>query len=408
MRRILLAFVLLGLLLPVPGAAVLKLDNIYFDPAIIAAGDEVDIVVQYHDTFVEDQQDKMDDPDFRFRVWIEPDDTLSTNYVTLHDAAGDDLYGAIYSGGHYNKRFRVKVDADAPAGDYEFRLVGQWYEDGAPVGAEKYVRFRMPVKKEGIVLGVGSLTTTPAEVRPGDDYVHLTTVIENSGEKAAKDVEVTLVPPEGLEASYSGDNRVWIGMLESGGQREASFYLDVSDDVEPGSYDLRFRSEYMDVDHNEYQESFTLPFRLKPRPHLEVVDVRGEGLAGRSGKLYVTLENTGSEDAESVDVRIIKNSVQPFSTDVRSDYLGVLSPGENATALFDLDVRRDAEPKEYGIKLLVRAKGDSDSGDDDIYTFNREAEFDVTGKAPNTLLFFGGGGLALVLLGLLVSRVRRS
>ena len=44
-----------------------------------------------------------------------PDDAISQNYLTIQDPLGDDIKGAVFSGGFYNKRFRVKVDSDAPA-----------------------------------------------------------------------------------------------------------------------------------------------------------------------------------------------------------------------------------------------------------------------------------------------------
>ena len=113
-----------------------------------------------------------------------------------------------------------------------------------------------------------------------------------------------------------------------------------------------------------------LPFLVKARPNLEIVSVEGSGLAGKTADLYITVKNVGTEDAESTDVRLIKQSAQPFSTDVRSDYLGLIAPGEEAVAVFHLDVSSDAEIKEHDLKLIIRAKGDSDSGDDNIYLFS--------------------------------------
>lgn len=162
----------------------------------------------------------------------------------------------------------------------------------------------------------------------------------------------------------------------------------------------------MDTDNNNYQSTITLPFLVKPRPYLEVVSVEGSGLAGGSAKLKVTLKNTGSEDAESVDVRLVKQAAQPFTTDVRSDYLGVIAPGEEATAIFDLNIDRSAEAKVHDLKLIVRAKGDSDTGDDNIYTYNRNAGLEVTGKVKNSFLIFGLA--AIVVIGLVIAvSVRR-
>ena len=163
----------------------------------------------------------------------------------------------------------------------------------------------------------------------------------------------------------------------------------------------------MDVDNNRYQKTEELPFRIKPRPYLEVVSSQGSAIAGKDAKLSVVVKNTGQESAEAVEVRIIKQSAQPFSMDVRSDYLGELEPGEEATAVFNLGVASDAELKEYSLKLLIRSKGDSDEGDDNIYTYTRRAQFEVTGKANNYLLYIGIILAAIIIIAVGVRGLRK-
>lgn len=404
MNRTILGIALLFSVLPLAEAA-LVLDDIHFDPAIIASGDEVDIVIQYHDdsSFA---SSRVGDPDYRFAVRLESDDDLTREYVRVQDREGDDLRGIILAGGYYNKRFRVKVAQDAPPGNYEFRLVGQWYRDGQPEASEQFLRFTMPVKKEGIILDVASLVTTPSAIRPGDDYVELTTRLENVGEKDAKRVELRLSAPEGITASYSDDNRQWIGRVNAGEAQEVTFFLDVVEDVAPGTYPLTFTMEYLDLDNNAYATARELQLRIKEAPRLEVVNVSGWGRAGGTAELRVTVRNVGTEAAEATDVRLLKQSAQPFTMDVRSDYLGELEPGQERTAHFMMDVSRGAVLKEHDVQLLLRAKGDSDRGDDAIYTFTRHATLSVTGTAPNVLLWVGVAASLIVVLVLIVKVAR--
>ena len=72
----------------------LVLDTIQFDPAIIAAGDEVDIVVQFHHDTSSLERQWVGNEDYTFAVMLESDDSLTKNYVTLQDAEGDDLRGS--------------------------------------------------------------------------------------------------------------------------------------------------------------------------------------------------------------------------------------------------------------------------------------------------------------------------
>lgn len=408
-RMVLLVIALLALMtLFAPAVfAELKLDDIYFDPAIVASGDEVDIVIQYHDEQSPLDEDRVGDSRYTFEVSIVPDDALAEQYVLIQDARGDDVQGRIYGGQHYNKVFRVKVLPNAPAGSYQFKMIGQWYRDGVALDTQRSVRFFMPVKREGIILDVATIETQPAEVRPGDDFVQVTTYVENVGEKDAKSVEITLIVPGGFEASYADDNRMWAGRINAGERKEVTFHLDVGEDMQSGAYDLSFDMAYMDLDNNRYLKTVGLPFRVKPRPHLEVVETRGEGVAGRTTQLVVVVANTGEESAEAVDVRLIKQSSQPFTFDVRSDYVGELEPGEQGEAIFDIHTLGEADLKSHDFNVLIRAAGDSDEGDDNIYTFSRRASFPVNSRAVNWWLW-SGVGLAIVVLFVILVRMSAS
>lgn len=396
MKKLYLIMILI-FALPIVSAK-LEMDSISFDPAIIAAGDEVDIVIQFHGESYSSNEDRYGNPDYKFIVTLEPDDTLTQKYVTIQDAKGDNIQGSVIAGNYYNKIFRVKINGDAPAGNYEFKLTGNWYYKGEMEESSQQVKFKMPVKKEGIILDISTLNTFPGEVRPGDNYVKITGNIENVGDKNSKSIEINLELPEGLEPSYSDNNRKSIGGLKVSESKEVNFYVDIDENIEDGVYNIKYKFTYMDLDNNHYTEEKTIPFLIKSRPYLEVVDVQGNGTVGGTTKLYVTIKNTGKESAESVDVRIIKQNSQPFNIDVRSDYIGELEPGEEGIAVFDVKTNKEAQLKTHYFKLLVRSKGDSDEGDDNIYTYNRKAEFNVNSTAKNMNLYYGGGALGIILL----------
>ena len=175
-------------------------------------------------------------------------------------------------------------------------------------------------------------------------------------------------------------------------------------------YDLNLAFNYMDLDDNKYSKKVAIPFLVKERPNIEVVDVKGEGKAGSKITLEVTLKNTGTEDAEAVDARLITQSSQPFSFDSRSNYIGELKPGETGKAVFKVKIDKDAEFKEHFLKMLIRAKGDSDKGDENIYTFNRRATINVNGKKTNPItgMFVGIGiVLAIVIIGLVIFKIAK-
>jgi hypothetical protein len=378
-------------------SASLVLDRIQFDPAIITAGDDIDIIIQYHDDSSSENDNKIGNPEYNFRTWIEPDDTVSEDYILILDSEGDNLYGTVYSGEQYNKKFRIKVLSNAPSGTYEMMLKGQWYKGNEPFGLEMSIRFNIDVKREGIILNIASLETVPSEIRPGDNYVKIITRIENVGSKDAKAIELDVTTPSGITASYSNDNRLWIGRLNAGESKEFTTFIDVEENVTPGLYYVKYDYVYSDLDDNKYTKDQLIPLRIKESPYLDIVNVQGEGAAGSKTKLYVTVKNTGTESAELVDVRIMKQSVQPFAVDVRSDYIGELAPGEEGVAVFEINILSEAAVKEHDLKVLIRAKGDTDEGDDNIYTFSRNASINVT-PAKNTKLIYAVVIVAVALI----------
>ena len=364
-------------------SANIEVEGISFDPAIIAAGDEVDITVNFREVIPSGSSTdiKANAPEYTLNVFLEPSDTISEKHIAILDAKGDSNIGHLFSAGVWRKTFRVKVNNDAIPGNYELKFNFQYVKDGVPEDASFVHKFMLPVKREGIILGIANIITKPTAVRPGDDFVEITTYIENSGSKSAKSIEAKLSIPNGLEHSYSDNNRKWIGMLSPNESKQISFFVNIDEDAASKQYDLDLTLDYADLDNNKNAKEVSFPLLVKEKPNIEVVDVKGTGLAGSGITLEVILKNTGTEDAEAVDARIIKQSSQPFSFDLRSNYVGELQVSETGKAVFTIKIDKDAEQKEHNLKLLIRAKGDNN-----IYTFNRGAIINVNGKKVNPIV----------------------
>ena len=388
-----LILIMMILILAKGSFAQLQMDSITYDPAIIAAGDEVSIVLQYHEDELavdyDDIKNGIGNSDYTFKVSLENDDSLTEKYTIIQDSVGDNLHGSVYLGDKFNKVFKIKILNNAPAGNYQFKLVGQWYKDGKQIEEPRILRFYMPVKKEGIIMGIGSTITSPSEVRSGDDFVQITSKIENSGEKDAKAIEVILKTPKGFKPSYSDNNRKWIGRINAGNSESSNFFIDISDDVKKGTYNFEYVINYRDLDDNTYNKTIKVPFLVKSHPYFKITNIEGVGTIGKTSKLKITIKNVGEESAESVDVRMLKQNSQPFNFDVRSDYLGEIKPGEEAVSIFNIKTNRDAELKDYNLQLIIRSKGDSDEGDDNIYTYTTSANFKVAKKSINYFLWSG-------------------
>ena len=382
--------------------AAVEFDSVSFDPAVITAGDEVDVTINFHDEAFYDTLAQYKGT--ALKVFLDPADTISEKYLMIPDATGSPNVGHLFAQGVWRKTFRVKVSNDASPAKYKLRVKFQYYVDDKPLDVAKVHDFFIDVKKEGIILGVANIVTVPSAVRPGDNYVELDTYVENAGNKNAKSVEAILSLPDKLKHSYTNSNRLWIGKVAVNESKKATFFINVEEDAKPIKYHLEQEFNYMDLDNNKYTKKVTMPFLVKEKPIIDVVDVKGNGKAGSTANLEVYLKNTGTEDAEAVDARLITQSSQPFSFDSRSNYVGELKVGEIAKAVFKVKIDKDAEMKEHFIKLLVRAKGDSDKGDENIYTFNRRASIKVEGKESNKIIGIGITAVIIV-LGLIVFKI---
>ncbi len=406
MKKIILYMVVLLSLIYSAGAE-LVLDNIQFDPAVISAGDEVDIVVQYHAEYSQSIAGRLGNPDYRFIVELEPDDTLTREYVLIEDATGDNLHGVVFGNDLYNVKYRVRVSPSAPQGNYEFRLSGWWEYKGERLEGEEFIKFVMQVKKEGVILDVSSLTSDPAIVRPGDDGVSLFLSVDNAGHTIAKSIEVQLNEAKGIKPSFADNNQKYLGLLSAGESKNVQFSVDVTDDTPPGKYDLSVRIFYRDEDDNEFTVFRTVAMRVDTKPILHVTGTRSSIQQGGSGVIEIDLINDGFERAEAVDVRILKDALQPFETSIRSAYVGDVEPNQTVTVSFPITVDKDANPQNYSLSLLLRARGDSDAGNNNIYTFRRSAQIIVTPADSSTKWYYLFIALLTILAAIAVWRYKK-
>src|SRR3990167_8406339 len=147
-------------------SASIKVEGITFDPAIIAAGDEVDITVNFRE-FVSpggSSNIEANEPEYSLNVFLEPSDTISKEHITILDAEGGSNIGHLFASSEvWKKTFRVKVNNDAVPANYELKLRFQYEKNGVPEGAFLVHRFIIPVKHEGIVLGIANIVTEPSD-----------------------------------------------------------------------------------------------------------------------------------------------------------------------------------------------------------------------------------------------------
>src|SRR3989344_8063082 len=118
-------------------SANIEVEGISFDPAIIAAGDEVGITVNFREMVSPGSSSdiKANKPEYTLNVFLEPSDTISEKHITILDAKGDSNIGHLFALGVWKKTFRVKVNNDAVPANYELKLKFQYEKNGVPEDA---------------------------------------------------------------------------------------------------------------------------------------------------------------------------------------------------------------------------------------------------------------------------------
>ncbi len=250
-------------------------------------------------------------------------------------------------------------------------------------------------------LGFSNVLTTPNEIRPGDRYVRIYTMVFNSGEETAKNVKIYLETKFPFEDSWSNCNSVFVGMLRPGEARRVVFVVNVNKHAKARKYEIPVKITWKGPKSKEHMKTENITIEVKPRPVFEVKAITTELFTGRTGEIKIQVKNIGEEKAEDVKVTAIKSTYQPFEYIKKTDTIGELSPGENGTAVLKISVDKDAVEKEYSITLQIRAIGDREAGDNNVYVINKAIKVRVIKEKEThkrivlvTCLFILGVGIA--------------
>lgn len=381
-------------------SAVPEIDAVSFDPAFVSAGDTVNISANMHET---QTLNTHWDKDKTLKAVLKPDNRLSREYVTIVEDR-DESIGFLYPEGVWNQNYQVKVDSNAPTGNYRFEIHFKYKDSEESLSfIEDFV---MPVEKEGVELSTNTLSTDPRQPRPGDDYVTQSIQITNTGNKPVEEIEIYPETPENIELAYSDDEKFYIDRINAGETTRIDLGLELDEDLAPGRHSIKLETLFEDTDSNQYNNTLGAPIRVEGRPDLELVSSEFNMKAGDSETIKLEIKNTGSQDAESVTARLLSERTQPFSLADRSDYIGEIKAGETGEAVLKIKSDRSASQKTHELKIQLRSSGDSEEGDSSTYTFTETQKVKLEGKTHSLILYAGLVG-ALIVLAILTYRIRK-
>ena len=327
---------------------------------------------------------------FAFEAGDSPDKSFGTSVGT-----GDDKV-------YYVLHYKLKVADNALKGTYNVTL-GWTTGDGWT--KQEFPIYVDPQRSDFVI---GALVTSPEKLIAGTDEAKLSVNLENIGDGDAKNSKVKLLLPEGFKPTYSYSDEDSPGIIESGKSKQINFYVDIDENIGDGDYKANLEISYKDE--NDESDSYItktldLKIPLRPAPLLIVDSVTSEPeqlVPGAEAVIKVKVKNTGNEKAQSVSLRVFKDSSQPFEFSEKSDFIGKLEPGESGEAAVRFTIDKNAVAKKYLLDVELRGIDKNDN----VQIFRRTVLLTTDEETQNfPLKTFGlmGGFLVISLVGVVHS-----
>ncbi|MDP3103953.1 MAG: CARDB domain-containing protein [Candidatus Methanoperedens sp.] len=325
----------------------IQMNFMYQDPDPADAGKYIDIRWQIVNTIGGATENLRFRLDAGYPFLFEAGDTPDKNLGTSVGTSEKEVY--------YVLHYKLKVADNALKGTYNVTL---GYSTGEG-WTNKVFQIYIDPKRSDFV--VGALVTSPEKLIAGTDEAKLSVNIDNIGKGNAQNVKVKLLLPSGFKPTYSYSDEDSIGILEKGKSKTSNFYVDIAEDVTEGEYGTKLNITYRDENDEENQyrtKTLDLKIPIKPAPHLVIESVTYSPekiMPGTNTDILIKVKNTGTQKAESVSLRVFKDSAQPFKFSEKSDFIGKLEPGDTGEAVIRLTVESAAVAKKYLLDVEIRA-----------------------------------------------------
>jgi len=261
--------------------------------------------------------------------------------TTISKVAGD-----IDAGRSFTLGYTVNIDSNAKEGIYRYSLQTSYKSARELQQINTNALIDVPIWKGE--LHIQSLFTLPTKIYPASKQVVLKVGIVNTGNGAAKDVQLQLVLKPPFAASSSSSDQIYVGNIAPGQPSEVDFIVDVASDAQFGQYSIVL---------GEQAGGSMIPIGqvslyINEKVNFEITSVTPDTVSsGDSGRvIQVALKNAGSVKADSVRVQL---RVGNFFTGTLTDFLGTMLAGETKVAFFTVDIDSKAQPGPFNLDLRL-------------------------------------------------------
>jgi len=173
----------------------------------------------------------------------------------------------------------------------------------------------------------------PDSVAPGNDF-NATIVLENTGELAASNLKITV---NSSTSSIVPKTPSTVQIARLGPGEKIPIFMDFSTDKKSllGIRPVNLVLDYQEPDGSYQQQVETLGISIRGKAQLDISQITTDPVRITEGDqftLVIRIENTGTDDAKSVDARI-----EIPITGTKEAFVGKIEPGNDAPAPFNLE-----------------------------------------------------------------------
>lgn len=300
-----------------------------------------------------------DDAEIRFKVRNTGNTAAENVEVNIKDSFPFQLkpdrkrtyeLGTVSPGEEYHITAEVLVAEDAPDGQNDLKVE---ISNGDSFSVTQNIP--ISVQSSNVDLNLANLQTAPTSLMPDTDDNQLTVEVVNNGEKTAENVVLNLDLPSFFKKTSSFSSRQALGNIQAGEIKPATFNFDIAKNASSGEVEIPAEVSYSAGNETgTITKQLSFSTNLEGKPQYEVSNVNSSLRAGGSGKIEMTVTNTGSVKSGSTRIRLLDSSDLPFSFDSSSQYIGTLQSGQSGTAVFNVNTDSGAVAKDYLLDFEVR------------------------------------------------------
>ncbi len=294
-----------------------------------------------------------------------------------------DLKGATSA----NAIFTTKINADAPAGNYNLPVdltytylytVDQWGVDTIQYSYKTINQsIILPIKIKPDV-SINVISATPEHLNVGTEgYVNMK--IKNTGSDTGIKSIVKIIR-NGNSPIIPTDSSVYVGNFAPGNVVDCRYKVSVSSDAQKQTYPIDVVVVYQNNEGDfATSKSDTIGVSVGGKADFAIISPPAEMNPGNKKVITVEYKNTGDTTVKSAQARI--SAVDPFTSNDDIAYIGDLKPGESRTVSYVMSVDRSATIKEYGLDSEIRYR---DALDNTYISDTMKVKVKVTAPAGMT------------------------